>query len=724
MDNARGPSRSEILRVAAVSLVCAYVFFIEYLPPCKRVFLWSDIGGFHYPLQVFAFRSLQAGRFPLWDSSIYCGISFAGNIQAALFYPLTWLLYAAVWSAGVLHFKPLEAFALAHIWIAFLLSYRWLRDRSAPMPSALGALVFSASGYLTWQLLHLGVLGGMTWLPLGLWGIDQAENRRGWRPLWKLAAASALAFLAGYPAAWLADCGVWLVYALASRGASRAAARASAALLGSLVLAAVQLLPTLDARALMFQEVKYGPGFWTWKAMLLAYLFPNWFDFNPGHPANYLTDCIYLYAGLPFLFAVFRAIRRYQWRPYAQPLAVLAAAFLLAHPPTLLIRAVQLIPALNYTMQPGNFHQGIAAMLALITALGLENYLAGVPPAPRKLPRWFVAVTVLLACVWSFRQLIIRARGGQFPAHFATIAATAIALAVFSLALWVFHNSLGRARALLGLTVLLTAVVDYKVYSAGRWFNAMPGDNDDFQDPTGIRGMNSQSFAALEANRSYRIMCDESASPYTTDLREYQLATPQGFDPFLPDQYRDWMARRVPFRTPRIFFLDIHNEPMLRSLGVRYIITHQGVGADPFLAGNPDYRLAGPDDSFYRVYEWLHARAPYYWEGHGEGSASPVQWTPERRELRVNSQAGGRFAFVEQFFPGWRATVDSRPVPIERFDGAFQSILVPPGAHRIVFRFLPASLIVGAIVSSLALAVLLTIAICQPRSRTAPSSCR
>jgi uncharacterized membrane protein YfhO len=157
---------------------------------------------------------------------------------------------------------------------------------------------------------------------------------------------------------------------------------------------------------------------------------------------------------------------------------------------------------------------------------------------------------------------------------------------------------------------------------------------------------------------------------------------------------------------------------------VRYIITHQGVGADPFLAGNPDYRLAGPDDSFYRVYEWLHARAPYYWEGHGEGSASPVQWTPERRELRVNSQAGGRFAFVEQFFPGWRATVDSRPVPIERFDGAFQSILVPPGAHRIVFRFLPTSLIVGAIVSSLALAVLLTIAICQPRSRTAPSSCR
>jgi hypothetical protein len=701
--------------VAILSLLCAYAFFIEYLPPFKRVFLWSDIGGFHYPLQVFAFRSLQAGRFPMWDSSIYCGISFVGNIQAALFYPLTWLLYAAAWSAGVLHFKPLEVFALAHIWIAFLLSYRWLRDRSAPMPSALGALVFSASGYLSWQLLHLGVLGGMTWLPLGLWGIDQAGNRRDWRPLWKLAAASALAFLAGYPAAWLADCAVWLVYALASRGAWRAAARACAALLGSLPLAAVQLLPTLDARSLMFSEVKYGPGFWTWKAMLLSYLLPNWFDFNPGHSANYLPDCVYFYAGLPFLFAAFWAIRRHEWRPYAQPLAVLVAAFLLAHPPILLIRAVQLIPALNYTMQPGNFHQGIAAMLALITALGLGNHLAGDSQPARKLPRWFVAVIVVLACAWSFHQLTIWARGGQFPAHFPAIAATAIALAVFCLALWAFRNSQGRACSLLALSVLLTAVVDFKVYSAGRWFNALPGDNDDFQSPAGIRGMSSQAFAALDANRSYRIMCDESASPYPTDLREYNLSTPQGFDPFLPDQYRDWIARRVAFRTPRIFFLDIRNQQMLRSLGVRYIITHQGVGADPFLAGNPDYRLVGPDDSFYRVYESQHARAPYYWADQDEGSASPVQWAPERRELQVSSQAGGRFGLVEQFFPGWRATVDSRPVRIERFDGAFQSILVPPGAHRIVFRFLPASLMVGAIVSSLALVALLTIAVWDMR---------
>jgi len=93
--------RGERWWVALLALIATYGLFCEYLPPFKRVHLWSDIAGYHYPLQRYAFDSLKEGRIPQWDASIYCGISFAGNVQAAFLYPPTWLMYAAVWKLPV-----------------------------------------------------------------------------------------------------------------------------------------------------------------------------------------------------------------------------------------------------------------------------------------------------------------------------------------------------------------------------------------------------------------------------------------------------------------------------------------------------------------------------------------------------------------------------------------------------------------------------------------------
>src|SRR6266851_4611209 len=81
--------------VAGLSFAFTYLFFFEYLPPFRRVHIPYDLQGFHYPLAEYAFQAIRHGRFPEWDPTLYCGLSFAGNIQAALFYPPTWLLFAA-----------------------------------------------------------------------------------------------------------------------------------------------------------------------------------------------------------------------------------------------------------------------------------------------------------------------------------------------------------------------------------------------------------------------------------------------------------------------------------------------------------------------------------------------------------------------------------------------------------------------------------------------------
>jgi hypothetical protein len=47
--------RTERPRIAFLSLIATYAFFYEYLPPLKTVHLYSDIAGYHYPLQRYAF---------------------------------------------------------------------------------------------------------------------------------------------------------------------------------------------------------------------------------------------------------------------------------------------------------------------------------------------------------------------------------------------------------------------------------------------------------------------------------------------------------------------------------------------------------------------------------------------------------------------------------------------------------------------------------------------
>jgi hypothetical protein len=100
--------------VAALSLVFTYLFFFEYLPPARWVDIPYDLQYYHYPLDDFAFRSVKAGHIPEWDPTIYCGMSFVGNPQAAMFYPPMWLAFAANLGRERLGYRSLEILVIGH----------------------------------------------------------------------------------------------------------------------------------------------------------------------------------------------------------------------------------------------------------------------------------------------------------------------------------------------------------------------------------------------------------------------------------------------------------------------------------------------------------------------------------------------------------------------------------------------------------------------------------
>lgn len=683
----RRVSGRELLWVAALSLTAAYLFFFEYFPPFQRVHLWSDIAGYHYPLHLYAFQSWKAGNVPEWDPSIYCGISFIGNVQAAPLYPVTWLMYAAAWGAERFPFKVFEAFSFLHVWTAFLLSYVWLRGRAAGLASALGAMAFACGGFMMHQLLHPGVFGALAWLPLGLWGIDQGAQRRDWRPLWKVAAASALAFLAGYPAAWIVTCFTLMIYSV-TVDPLWIAPRAALALAVSPLLIAAQLFPALEARSLMVWEPKYGAGAYDWRTLLAAHFTPNFLNFNPGHETTYEPGCAYLYLGLPVIFSLGWAVWRRRVSPYLPALGGAAAGLFFANPPHWLIALVHRTPFLNTTMQPFNFYAAVVPAAAWITALSVEHFLNGSGGRQARLSHWTAGLAVAALAVWTVRQIWIWTKGGQFASGWRSACETAIALSLLTAGLFCLRSARGRTRAMLAAVMLLFVAADYRVYGSGRWFNAMPGDPDEQYPLTEIGGVDAEAERQMRANRHYRVVTAESEGPHPTDYRRWGLATPEGFDPFLPAQYKALIERWVQFHTNRLFHTDLKNHEMMQSLGVRYVLARRGSPPDERLAENPDYRLLGAEDIFCHVYEYLRAKLPYRWEGVTAGhTVKLLRWEAGRREFEVDSPEGGRFVLAEQYFPGWEARVDGRAVRIERADGAFQAVELGPGKRRVEFRF-------------------------------------
>jgi hypothetical protein len=73
----------------------------------------------------------------------------------------------------------------------------------------------------------------------------------------------------------------------------------------------------------------------------------------------------------------------------------------------------------------------------------------------------------------------------------------------------------------------------------------------------------------------------------------------------------------------------------------------------------------------------------------------------ERVVIRANTPRRGIIVLADMFSPGWRATLDGRPVQILRVNGLFRGVATPTGPHVLVFEYRPAAFVVGACITVL-----------------------
>ncbi len=76
----------------------------------------------------------------------------------------------------------------------------------------------------------------------------------------------------------------------------------------------------------------------------------------------------------------------------------------------------------------------------------------------------------------------------------------------------------------------------------------------------------------------------------------------------------------------------------------------------------------------------------------------------EQLALQIDASYDALLILTDTYFPGWQAMSDGQPVHIYRANYLFRGVFVPAGQHRVVFRFEPQPLRVGAVISVVSLA--------------------
>jgi len=626
---------------------------------------------------------------------------FAANPQVALFYPGTWVLFAANWRRQHLSYWSFEVLVLLHIWIAWMLCFAWLRRRLSPFASACGGAIFAFSGYMMMQLQHLGVIVACAWIPLGLMGIDEAAESRSWRPLWKVVAASALAFLAGYTPTWFVVAICLLSYSFCRRDGWKLGLGCCAAIAVSLCLVMIQLLPAMQLSALRVPEARYGLGYRN-PTFYISYLIPNFYNFGPQVPVQANPGGEYLYLGVPgfvgLLLLLF--LRKPEGAWSAGPLVAMFAvcAVFVTNPFFLVSNAVFHSTLIAQVCRDYYFLAGLTAAAAPLAAIGIDRFLSRAGNSSARAPATGGALLVI-ACLAAFSaRLLYIWRTADFPPGWTGAWDVAIFTVLFLAGMWMLRDQRGRLGVALAAALLLAVGVDYKVHGTSKRVNSTryQGWRTDW-----MPGMNGKVFDELMANSVYRLALDQTG-PLSTDLRHFDLTTPQGFDPFLTAAYRDFLKTTATFLTNWETAIDPENERGIHALGIGYFISAEQGPQFAALKANPRFRLLQPDDSFYKVFAVVDRRPPYGLEG-GEAFANTTidrtRWEPEHREFIVDVPATAKFYLSEQWNSGWSGRVDGSPVRIDRWNGAFQSIPIQPGRHRIDFDFRDTGLRIGAVVS-------------------------
>ena len=715
----------------------------------------EDVPLSYYPWDVLARQLIHAGTFPAWNPYALGGTPFFANPEVAWLSPFSlplWIL--------PLHYGLGVAAALK-LWTAGFGTYLLTRELKLGFwPAMLAGVSFALCAFDIAWLSHGVQVSVAVMLPWSLWLVERLIRRGRAAEALGLTGVVAILLTGGHPGTQLHVLAATVLYALMRAALStdvetperlRRLGLVGAALVLGTLLTAVVLLPAQQASldtagafarshgAVEFLGSNMPVG------VLRTALFPEWWgrlsELVFAGPAYFNERT--LYAGTAALvLAVVALACGGAWRrmaPFAV-LGVLGAAVAVrtpvVHP---LVRHLPLFKSVQ------NQRMLLFSLLAVAVLAGFG--LQAVLDDPRRRRVWGVLGAALLAALVAIAGIGLHGSTLSQGLHYAlhrSGATTLSAIAVASVIWWVvFVVLLGAvlllawrrpaARTLVGALVVLVAALDMLHFAHG--YQPMGPVSKAIPPRT-------PAIAYLERHAGGgRIAGLEKALPADWPTL-YGLRDAAGYDQPQPSLrfLRLWQAMEAaqtaggPFRFAAISPASLR---VLGVLGARYVIadpsaqSHSAVfprvyhGRDAGIFANAaameraivarHVQVAGEDDeetgavmaerfdprrdAVVRADELGSTPVP----GNGDGSVRVVGERNSEVTLRATLPRAELVVLDDAWARGWSVRVDGRPARALQADVVLRGVVVPAGAHEIVWSYRLPGLRLGLALSLLGL---------------------
>ncbi len=694
-----------------------------------------------WPWRKFAGQQLRLGIIAWWNPYMLSGTPFVANDQSALFYPETWLfaLLAPERAFAVAAFLYLAASGIFMFWFLRLLG---LRRRSA----FIGAAAWMFNGFVVGWICLPAFRSVPGWLPLMLVGLELSLRRP--RPHLGIsiaAGACAIHLLAGnlhISFYVLLAFGLWALWRAATGAGWRAAAWAGAAVALGAVASAIQVLPVLEATARSHRPVVDLATLCQYRlplAYLLACLMPDLF----GNPVDYnhwgafigpiyraYTETAWYVGAASVPLAALALVGRRRW---AAGFGIIGAVgLLLALSPAANLALGAVLPPFRRLLGINRAIVMTSFALAALAALGADALVAGQLRRQARTTLIGAVAVAFVGCLWAW------VRSGQFEAQgigplsaytwlqFARFAALA-SLPVLLLA--------ARSRpACFGACLVLAADV---AYFAWHFFPQPPVR---FASPPSelVERLAAKTERGLAEGQPFRIV---SIGPNALDRLPpnvpmlFGLLDVQGSDSISYGRYRRALDaasdERFGFRQPS------PDAGLLPSLAVRYIVTPLELPGLPLVTAWECnlYELHGPlpfallckpigragseaslralarDGCVGLMLDETAARKPSSTRAAEILPAKAFIEDPNRIIVRIPPPPwpGHLLRVACVAYPGWRAWVDGKPVPVWVVDYCLLGVQLPANARQATLIFWPASGAIGGFLTLLGAALLAAI---------------
>ncbi len=304
------PSRSRPYTGVALLLAALVPVLVLWRGALLRgVFFQADLVVYYFPAYTYATRVLRAGIVPLWAPEMEGGQPFHAQWEPTLLYPVDvpFRFLLPPWWA-------LNLSLVFHYVLAAGAMFAYARRLSLGRRAALvSAAIYAVNGFMIAHLEHPNLIVGAAWLPVLLLGVEHGLEGRRLAGALGIAAVLSMMLLGGHPDIFLmgAMLAGLLVVAHPVHGMVRqrrwqAAIRPMAMLVGGyllgLLLAAAQILPTLDLARISWQRHGASAGFqdtWSLKPLqFLVQLLPDLYGRNGQDTywgmAHYWEECSYV----------------------------------------------------------------------------------------------------------------------------------------------------------------------------------------------------------------------------------------------------------------------------------------------------------------------------------------------------------------------------------------------------------------------------------------------